>query len=58
MAHPTQPMQLISSSLDGTLKFWSVDDAVLLKTIDLSKSDHCGNKNNQNYAVRGVKGDF
>ena len=38
--HPLNPLQLISSSLDGTVRFWSVDDAILLKTIDLSQSTH------------------
>jgi len=40
LPHPLNPLQLISSSLDGTVRFWSVDDAILLKTIDLSQSTH------------------
>ncbi|CAG5104093.1 Oidioi.mRNA.OKI2018_I69.chr1.g1090.t1.cds [Oikopleura dioica] len=37
--HPTQPLSLISSSLDGTIRIWSVDDFALLRTIRVSKDE-------------------
>ncbi|CAO1631778.1 unnamed protein product [Sympodiomycopsis kandeliae] len=33
--HPHNPLQLITSSLDGTVKIWDYLDAVLLKSIDV-----------------------
>ena len=54
--HPHNPLQLISSSFDGTLKIWSVDDAILLKTIDLSLSAHKREFDGNVYKVKGVKG--
>ncbi|PWN46911.1 WD40 repeat-like protein [Violaceomyces palustris] len=33
--NPANPLQLLTSSLDGTLKIWDFLDAVLLSTIDL-----------------------
>jgi len=53
--HPHNPLQLISSSFDGTLKIWSVDDAILLKTIDLSLSAHKREFDGNVYKVKGVK---
>jgi NET1-associated nuclear protein 1 (U3 small nucleolar RNA-associated protein 17) len=35
--HPENSFQLITSSLDGTIKIWDFLDAVLLQTIDLSQ---------------------
>ena len=34
--HPHKPYQLLSSSIDGTVKIWAVDDGVLMKNIIIS----------------------
>jgi NET1-associated nuclear protein 1 (U3 small nucleolar RNA-associated protein 17) len=33
--HPANPLQLVSASLDGTLKIWDVLDATLLRSLDV-----------------------
>ncbi|PWN42516.1 WD40 repeat-like protein [Ceraceosorus guamensis] len=33
--HPTNPLQLVSASMDGTLKVWDYLDATLLRSVDL-----------------------
>ena len=33
--HPHKPYQLISASMDGTIKIWAVDDGVLMKNISM-----------------------
>ena len=37
--NPNASYQLISSGLDGTIRFWSVDDGMLLKTVKLVQHD-------------------
>ena len=37
--NPNASYQLISSGLDGTIRFWSVDDGMLLKTVKLAQHD-------------------
>ncbi|KZV93849.1 WD40 repeat-like protein [Exidia glandulosa HHB12029] len=37
MIHPGNPLQLVTASLDGTIKIWDYLDALLLDTIDLER---------------------
>ena len=54
VAHPNNPLQLMSCSFDGTLRIWAVDDGMLIRTIDLSMSSHV--TNSVTYKIRGMKG--
>lgn len=36
LLHPRNPLQLLTSSLDGTVRIWDFLDAVLIKTIDVA----------------------
>jgi NET1-associated nuclear protein 1 (U3 small nucleolar RNA-associated protein 17) len=38
--NPDNPFQLITGSLDGTIKLWDFMDGVLLQTIDLAQPIH------------------
>jgi len=46
--HPTQPLSIISSSLDGTVRIWSVDDFALLRTIQVAENGVNGVKATEN----------
>ncbi|CAO1615644.1 unnamed protein product [Parajaminaea phylloscopi] len=35
LIHPTNPLQLLTASLDGTIRVWDFLDAILLRTIDV-----------------------
>lgn len=60
LIHPANPMQLLTSSMDGTIRVWDFLDAILLRTIDVGfpithLTAHRSNKDGVYVAIRKPK---